>query len=75
MGLPAVTVRRGLEELTSYGLAHSYPAKQGQPSAGRELCSPRKCKLLKYKRTSVYAQRSRGKFFRNLTRHVERTAL
>jgi FaeA-like protein len=29
MGLPSITVRRGLEELTSYGLASCYPGKQG----------------------------------------------
>ncbi|MGO8918024.1 MAG: hypothetical protein ACLQJR_19140 [Stellaceae bacterium] len=40
IGLPSVTVRRGLEELTSYGLAHSYPAKQGAATQWQGIVLP-----------------------------------
>jgi hypothetical protein len=40
MGLPSITVRRGLEELTSYGLAHSYPAKQGAATEWQGIVLP-----------------------------------
>ena len=40
MGLPSVTVRRGLEELTSYGLAHSYPTKQGAATQWQGIVLP-----------------------------------
>jgi hypothetical protein len=40
MGLPSVTVRRGLEELTSYGLAVHYPGKQGVAGQWRGIVLP-----------------------------------
>jgi hypothetical protein len=40
IGLPTSTVRRGLEELTSYGLANHYSAKQGAPSSWRGIVLP-----------------------------------
>jgi hypothetical protein len=40
MGLPTSTVRRGLEELTSYGLADHYPQKQGSPSLWQGIVLP-----------------------------------
>ena len=40
MGLPAVTVRRGLEELTSYGLARCYSAKQGAATKWQGIVLP-----------------------------------
>ncbi len=42
IGLPAVTVRRGLEELTSYGLARGYSAKQGLPTEWQGIVLPEK---------------------------------
>ena len=44
MGLPTSTVRRGLEELTSYGLADHHPQKQGVPVCGRGSCCRRRGK-------------------------------
>jgi len=40
MGLPSVTVRRGLEELTSYGLARCYSAKQGAATEWQGIVLP-----------------------------------
>lgn len=40
VGLPSNTVRRGLEELTSYGLAHSYPTKQGVATLWQGIVLP-----------------------------------
>jgi hypothetical protein len=40
MGLPTSTVRRGLEELTSYGLANHYSAKQGAASSWQGIVLP-----------------------------------
>jgi hypothetical protein len=40
MGLPTSTVRRGLEELTSYGLASHYPGKQGASSLWQGIVLP-----------------------------------
>jgi hypothetical protein len=40
MGLPTTTVRRGLEELTSYGLADHYSGKQGAPSLWQGIVLP-----------------------------------
>jgi hypothetical protein len=40
MKLPSVTVRRGLEELTSYGLAICYPGKQGVASLWQGIVLP-----------------------------------
>jgi hypothetical protein len=40
MGLPSVTVRRGLEELTSYGLAIHHPAPQGAASRWQGVVLP-----------------------------------
>jgi hypothetical protein len=40
MGLPSTTVRRGLEELTSYGLAHCLPAKQGAANQWQGIVLP-----------------------------------
>jgi hypothetical protein len=40
MGLPSVTVRRGLEELTSYGLAVHHSGKQGVPGLWQGIVLP-----------------------------------
>jgi hypothetical protein len=40
VGLPTATVRRGLEELTSYGLANHYSAKQGASSSWQGIVLP-----------------------------------
>ena len=40
VGLPSVTVRRGLEELTSYGLAICYAAKQGAATTWQGIVLP-----------------------------------
>jgi predicted ArsR family transcriptional regulator len=40
MGLPTTTVRRGLEELTSDGLADHYSGKQGAPSLWQGIVLP-----------------------------------
>jgi hypothetical protein len=40
MGLPTSTVRRGLEELTSYGLANHYSAKQGSAGSWQGIVLP-----------------------------------
>jgi hypothetical protein len=40
MGLPTTTVRRALEELTSYGLADCYPAKQGGATGWQGILLP-----------------------------------
>jgi hypothetical protein len=40
MGLPTTTVRRGLEELTSYGLADRYVTKHGAPDLWQGIVLP-----------------------------------
>ena len=40
IGLPSTTVRRGLEELTSYGLARCYSAKQGAATEWQGIVLP-----------------------------------
>jgi hypothetical protein len=40
MGLPTSTVRRGLEELASYGLADCYPAQQGGATGWQGIVLP-----------------------------------
>jgi hypothetical protein len=40
MGLPSITVRRGLEELASYGLANCYPVKQGAATQWQGIVLP-----------------------------------
>jgi hypothetical protein len=40
VGLPSTTVRRALEELTSYGLANCYPAKQGAATQWQGIVLP-----------------------------------
>jgi len=40
IGLPTITVRRGLEELASYGLATHSPAKQGTSTEWQGIVLP-----------------------------------
>jgi hypothetical protein len=40
MKLPSITVRRGLEELTSYGLTNCYPTKQGAATEWQGIVLP-----------------------------------